>query len=254
MHGSATTIPEVDLGSRDDLALANGNCPLCWEYEIVSSLQYQSHVGQHLEQLALFALPGAKAAEEQIEEEVDDISHSESDGTEDRNQPTDDYERGRNIPLNGSPKPNAINEENNVLDMQQSDNSADELGLREAVGIKAANEEVTSKTQWFLSSRATEDISYPPWNYEEVSEEGKKAKEKRLKEIEDIKASRAKQAMNATSDDKAPLTLIAAGVEFIFPWHLCSTWSVSTPFLFPNPCLSTYFANPMFVCRTWKHL
>ncbi|KAL7960103.1 hypothetical protein V8C34DRAFT_277590 [Trichoderma compactum] len=37
----------------------DGKCPLCWEYQIESGESYQSHVGDHLEQLALFVLPQA---------------------------------------------------------------------------------------------------------------------------------------------------------------------------------------------------
>ncbi|KAL7929602.1 hypothetical protein V8C35DRAFT_315253 [Trichoderma chlorosporum] len=34
-----------------------GTCPLCLDYQIQSSKRYQSHVGDHLERLALFVLP-----------------------------------------------------------------------------------------------------------------------------------------------------------------------------------------------------
>lgn len=69
IHGSPITSPEAISGSREDLAQAKGKCPLCWEHEIVNSHQYRSHVGHHLEQLALFVLPRAEEVEEQIEEE-----------------------------------------------------------------------------------------------------------------------------------------------------------------------------------------
>ncbi|KAG6363886.1 hypothetical protein INS49_008989 [Diaporthe citri] len=51
------------------MELAQGACPLCWEYEIVSSHQYEAHVGNHLEQLALFVLPGAEEAEKEEDSE-----------------------------------------------------------------------------------------------------------------------------------------------------------------------------------------
>ncbi|KAI0478146.1 hypothetical protein F4859DRAFT_521001 [Xylaria cf. heliscus] len=43
--------------SQVDLSKAIGPCPLCAEVHISSAAQYYSHIGHHLEQLALFALP-----------------------------------------------------------------------------------------------------------------------------------------------------------------------------------------------------
>lgn len=122
-HGSATTPPEVASGSRDDLTKANGKCPLCWEYDIASSHQYQSHVGHHLEQLALFVLPHAEEVEEQIEEEEE--SQDESHDMEDEDMPADDYERDQGVPLASSPKPNVMTEVNNSLDPRQGDDNSE---------------------------------------------------------------------------------------------------------------------------------
>lgn len=47
----------VDLSSKANVSRAKGPCPLCHDFQITSSHQYQSHVGEHLEQLALFVLP-----------------------------------------------------------------------------------------------------------------------------------------------------------------------------------------------------
>lgn len=47
----------ISLSSKADLKRAEEKCPLCHEVDIKSSRQYQSHVGHHLEQLALFVLP-----------------------------------------------------------------------------------------------------------------------------------------------------------------------------------------------------
>lgn len=125
-HGSATTQPEVASGSRDDLRQANGKCPLCWEYDIASSHQYQSHVGHHLEQLALFVLPHAEEVEEQIEEEEE--SQDESHEMEDEDMPADDYERDQGVLLARSTKPNIIKEVNNSLDTRQGDDDSELCG------------------------------------------------------------------------------------------------------------------------------
>ncbi|KAI3331719.1 hypothetical protein HD806DRAFT_478108 [Xylariaceae sp. AK1471] len=43
--------------SKPDLKKASGHCPICTEVQIISAAQYYTHVGHHLEQLSLFALP-----------------------------------------------------------------------------------------------------------------------------------------------------------------------------------------------------
>lgn len=47
----------VDLSSNADLRYAEGKCPLCLTFDIKGSRVYESHVGRHLEQLALLFLP-----------------------------------------------------------------------------------------------------------------------------------------------------------------------------------------------------
>jgi len=46
-----------ELSSITNRAKAKGQCPLCCDFEVSSERQYEKHIGQHLEQLALFALP-----------------------------------------------------------------------------------------------------------------------------------------------------------------------------------------------------
>lgn len=61
VHSTVVTAKSIDSimtqSSKPDLQQSHGACPLCNEVEIKSHRQYQSHVGHHLEQLALFALP-----------------------------------------------------------------------------------------------------------------------------------------------------------------------------------------------------
>ncbi|RYP83569.1 hypothetical protein DL769_001323 [Monosporascus sp. CRB-8-3] len=45
------------LSCRSDMSKAQGKCPFCLSFEIRTEEQYYSHIGGHLEQLALFALP-----------------------------------------------------------------------------------------------------------------------------------------------------------------------------------------------------
>lgn len=45
------------LSGHSDPKQAQGLCPLCVNFQILSDRHYSSHVGGHLESLALFALP-----------------------------------------------------------------------------------------------------------------------------------------------------------------------------------------------------
>lgn len=71
----------MSISSRADADRAIGCCPLCREFEIKSHDQYLSHVGHHLEQLALFVQPSSSDAKEETsasgEAEAGDISTPE---------------------------------------------------------------------------------------------------------------------------------------------------------------------------------
>lgn len=54
----------VSLSGSDEFTRAEGACPLCLQVEIKSHRQYHTHVGHHLEQLALFALPSSSVQDE----------------------------------------------------------------------------------------------------------------------------------------------------------------------------------------------
>lgn len=66
----------VSLSSKLDLTRAEGKCPLCLSCDIKSSRLYMSHIGYHLEQLALFVLPRNHDYAEQ-ETSMEDDSNSE---------------------------------------------------------------------------------------------------------------------------------------------------------------------------------
>lgn len=174
---------EVDAGSRDDLTKAYGKCPLCWEYEIVSSHQYRSHVGHHLEQLALFVLPRAEENEEQIEEEEIGISQSEGNETEDEDLPTDDYEQEQDILLSSNPEPNTINDADNALDAQQSDDGSERFS--DVGGLKVpqeSNDEFTSTfAEYAVSPSMEEANSTFPQHTSVLAERGRKAEEEAAK-------------------------------------------------------------------------
>ncbi|OPB36289.1 hypothetical protein A0O28_0053680 [Trichoderma guizhouense] len=57
-----------------------GTCPFCFDYEIKSDKSYQSHIGDHLERLALFVLPKTL-----YDDDSDDDDNNDEDGEGDNN-------------------------------------------------------------------------------------------------------------------------------------------------------------------------
>ncbi|KAI0550636.1 hypothetical protein F4679DRAFT_199891 [Xylaria curta] len=80
--------------SQVDLSKATGPCPLCIKVYMSSATQYRTHVGHHLEQLGLFALP--RIANE------NDETESQKDSGEERN---DSLESRRPDSIVASPRP-----------------------------------------------------------------------------------------------------------------------------------------------------
>jgi hypothetical protein len=79
------------LSSQPDyLARAKGQCPLCLDFQIMSDKQYGSHVGAHLEQLALFALPSTDA-----DGDESDDTESESSGQDGKKYDTESLDTVR---------------------------------------------------------------------------------------------------------------------------------------------------------------
>ncbi|KAF9770811.1 hypothetical protein IL306_011581 [Fusarium sp. DS 682] len=76
-----------NLSSRTDIAKVNGQCPLCCDFQVKSENQYEKHIGQHLEHLALFTLPDTgeegneedKEAERTEEEQLSDGDEGDED-------------------------------------------------------------------------------------------------------------------------------------------------------------------------------
>ncbi|KAL2278540.1 hypothetical protein FJTKL_14288 [Diaporthe vaccinii] len=68
----------VNLSSKANVSCAEGPCPLCHDF-IKSSHQYQSHVGHHLEELALFVLPTRDDNDDDQECSDDDSSGTSQD-------------------------------------------------------------------------------------------------------------------------------------------------------------------------------
>lgn len=84
-----------ELSSRVNMAKVDGNCPLCQDHYIKSERDYSNHVGKHLENLALFALPNTEDGSSQDDEDGDEDQLSgvitESKDDENNNQSRQDH-------------------------------------------------------------------------------------------------------------------------------------------------------------------
>ncbi|KAJ3459400.1 hypothetical protein MRS44_015473 [Fusarium solani] len=81
------------LSSRADVAKAKGRCPLCYDFQVGSEKQYEKHVGQHLEHLALFTLPDTgEEGDEDDEGDEDKEDEGLDDGDEDDEDEEDEEE------------------------------------------------------------------------------------------------------------------------------------------------------------------
>jgi hypothetical protein len=87
-HHHETATKNLDtlqhLSSYPDVKQAHGRCPLCLDAQITSERHYSSHVADHLESLALFALPSTADEEEgslHDNEDTEDSGHGSEAGT-----------------------------------------------------------------------------------------------------------------------------------------------------------------------------
>ncbi|KAL7789571.1 hypothetical protein V8C43DRAFT_97014 [Trichoderma afarasin] len=71
-----------------------GTCPFCFDYEIKSDKSYQSHIGDHLERLALFVLPKTLYDDDSDGGDDDNDDH---DGGDDSNNDDDDSDIGMRL-------------------------------------------------------------------------------------------------------------------------------------------------------------
>lgn len=86
-HGTVSSDKNIDFiisqSSRPDPQHSHGICPLCNDVEIKSNHQYRSHIGHHLEQLALFVLP---AHEYDSADDEDENSNRSAHDTEEEDE------------------------------------------------------------------------------------------------------------------------------------------------------------------------
>ncbi|KAI0869690.1 hypothetical protein GGS24DRAFT_511705 [Hypoxylon argillaceum] len=80
-HYKYSSLREQDtfetMCSQEDPKKASGPCPFCSEVGIRSSTQYSKHVGHHLEQLALFALPVISNGDDESGDQKPDVGEED---------------------------------------------------------------------------------------------------------------------------------------------------------------------------------
>ncbi|GAW16547.1 hypothetical protein ANO14919_059770 [Xylariales sp. No.14919] len=81
-HSNDLTPPQHGTFERTcgnlDILKANGPCPICIEVNITTVTQYYKHVGHHLEQLSLFALPATADDDDESESREEIINETAS--------------------------------------------------------------------------------------------------------------------------------------------------------------------------------
>jgi hypothetical protein len=233
-HGSATKPPEGDFGSKDDLTQAKGKCPLCFEYEVASSTQYQSHVGHHLEQLALFVLPRAEEDEQQTTEEAADLGHENEmrlmleklrlEAEEAKNE-AEAAKKERDELLK------KIEAESRIKLAEEANKGS--LDVEEAKKKEEAakeREELLRRLEAEIRTKVIEEAK-EPIDAEEAKKNEEIARKERIELLKKIEAETrikiAEEERKAGGDEKEPIQFKdALGRKFNIPWNLCAAWPV----------------------------
>ena len=182
------------LSSRADVTKAKGQCSLCYDFQVGSEKQYEKHIGQHLEHLALFTLPD-------IGEEGDEDDDGEEDKEEGGLDDGDEDDEGDD---------EEDEEEDWLATVDSANKGADEQQNAEAEAIFKSEEEAYEK-----ASKA------------KAAAEAEKAAKKATQELkEKIQEAKLKESQKA---ELAPIRFKdAVGRKFSFPFRLCATWKVCT--------------------------
>lgn len=98
IHGTVPSDKNIDFiisqSSRPDPQHSHGVCPLCNDVNIKSNHQYRSHIGHHLEQLALFVLPAHEYDSADDEDEDSNASASDTEEEEEISTQNEDESLG----------------------------------------------------------------------------------------------------------------------------------------------------------------
>lgn len=225
---------------------AEGTCPLCFDFEIKTDRQYDSHVGAHLEQLALFVLPQSSEMDTDEEEEEEGegedgiiatvslplVSHYVVQGDEDLNewQVIDDDEVGaRGVTIEEEGTDRTVDEKAGATGIPSDTTAHDELEVVDATGVLASHLFAEGKAlvggETAAENAAKETGEGAGVDRKAATESGLEA---RLAALEAREAALKKDE----TEKKAPIRFKdAIGRNYHFPWERCRRWRVSPSLL-----------------------
>lgn len=210
------------LSSRGDVAKAKGQCPLCHDFQIGSEKQYEKHVGQHLEHLALFTLPDTG-------EEADEDDEGDEENEEERLDEGDE---------NNEDEDEEDEDEDWFATDDLGDKAADERWKPAAPPFRDSGRSSIS----FASIRSVydrgvvthtafpskEDVEMPAAvaGAKEAAERVADEPKEKIREETKAKLEESEKA------EQAPIRFKdAVGRHFAFPFQLCATWQVWTKWI-----------------------
>ncbi|KAI8651414.1 C2H2-type domain-containing protein [Fusarium keratoplasticum] len=211
------------LSSRADIENAKGRCPLCYDFQIESKKQYEKHVGQHLEHLALFTLPDTGGEGDDDEDGNEDKEEERlDDGDEDDDDDEEEEDEEEDWLATDDPR-------TKVADQQQkaATEASDKLN-REA----QESREIHQAAKKIIVDGDKEALAEAVASFEEESKmaaavaEAKGATEKAAQELkEKIQKETKAKPEESEKAEQAPIRFKdAVGRHFAFPFRLCATW------------------------------
>lgn len=175
------------LSSRADVTKAQGQCPLCCDFQVGSEKQYEKHVGQHLQHLALFTLPDTG---EEGDEDDDGDEDKEEEGLDNGDEDDED------------------DDEEDVEDIWLATDDS------RSKGVEAATEAIAKIQEEAYKAKAAA----------EAEKAAKKVAQELKEKIQEETKAKLEESQKA---ELAPIRFKdALGRKFSFPFRLCATWKV----------------------------
>ncbi|KAL2672479.1 hypothetical protein Neosp_013190 [[Neocosmospora] mangrovei] len=178
------------LSSRADVTKPIGQCPLCYDFQVGSEKQYEKHVGQHLEHLALFTLP-----------DTGEGGDEDDDGEEDKDE-------------------EGLDDEDEDDADEDEEEEEGEWFVMDDSGLKAAGEQ--EKAEGVAIWKSVEEAYGKAKAAAEAEKAAKKAAQELKEKIQDETKAKLEESQKT---ELAPIRFKdAVGRKFSFPFRLCATW------------------------------
>ncbi|RDL39878.1 uncharacterized protein BP5553_04218 [Venustampulla echinocandica] len=251
---AGSKIEAVILQSEEPIARIPVNaCPLCneWETHLCDSKQdskrlllndgeivepygtpkqFRRHLGRHMEQLALFALP-VKGSDELENESLDEQEEDDTDpgDQEDLLKPQPEGMEGFTIFSPGDPMFEAITDDGNASEFSCGTNNESKYDFKDRAQLESDIQLEIAKKQLESNRTATSETSHE--DQRKLDQRDSDSEIRRLEvDLQKFKNEEAdalaKAAKNPEADRRKPVKFKdAVGRKFSFPFHLCVTWA-----------------------------